>query len=317
MKNKIIRKNPRNLLNKNKARALLLKFGRPLGLSKKLEVQDIQRFLTWREETYVLLYTITNEDNLRLIRGNASTKNSRLASFRIIKTLKKRSFTKGSFRIPSPSIFIKDYNLILYNNIEGETLIDEFKSNPDIEILKKKIGLCAQWLVKFHTSGCFLKLPKYDIKFFKTALAKYYPQLARNLEKIKKNNLAKIRYHQPILIHGDFQPNNIIIRADKIWVYDFNDAALDNPMLDVASFLAQLRVMLFRFSKEDYYYSLEKIFLEEYQKSLPINPLMAEDLKIYQHLYYLKILTWFCGILLEGDPEIKTLIPQVYQYWQE
>ena len=53
------------------------------------------------------------------------------------------------------------------------------------------------------------------------------------------------------LVHGDYQPNNIITASKAVAVIDFNDAFLYDELFDLAYFLTQTESMLRRLQHVD------------------------------------------------------------------
>lgn len=92
----------------------------------------------------------------------------------------------------------------------------------------------------------------------------------------------------PIIAHGDYQPTNIIINQNTISVFDFNDSGHGDTIIDVVSFLTQLKVMLLRFSSLSDYDRLKNIFIENYQlpydQEIFIKLAKEKNQKIYETL---------------------------------
>lgn len=308
-------KNPHDLLNKEIMQTVFLKFASRLNLSDDFYIEKIERFLAVAAESYILLYYLNDNGATKLIRGNASTAVSRLNAWEVMQILRQNSFSRDNYLIPRFAVFESDYNLLLYENIEGVVLINEMASN--LQTLKVKIALAAGWLAKLHRLEYAVNLPKYQFQFNQEALARYYPDLAQNLAKIHKEALSHLQYDRRLLIHSDFQPNNMIIKDNHIWVFDFNDSVCDNPMIDVASFIAQLRTMLLRFGNPDHFAVLEQEFIKEYQKNCPFTNILNNDLQIYKKLFYLKILASLSASLKDNEPNKKEILAKIYQYWRQ
>lgn len=301
-------KNLEDLLDKNKARKLFLQYQKKCGLSDDFEIQNIHRHLVLSPKTYALLYQILDGSKIKKIRVNASSEETRLRGFEVMRFLM-HEFNGPKFFVPKVFFYDIDYNLICYENIEGQLLINHLKENS----LDKKIILVAKWLNHLHSLETpDLILPKHEIFFNFEALKKFYPELAKNAPSIindLKNQVSSD--FEPKLIHGDYQPNNIIFDDDKITVFDFNDSQIADSALDSAKFLTQLKVMLFRFADVRRYENLKKLFLDSYKSEFNQN-----NFKIYSQMYFMQILSSLSASLAE-DVEAQKTLPEVYKYWEE
>lgn len=305
---KIVTKNLEDLLDKNLTRQLFLKYQKECGLGDDFEIQKIHRHLVLSPNTYALRYEIFDGSKVKKIRVNASSEETRQRGFEVMRFLKVK-FNGPKFFIPKVFFYDSGYNLNCYENIEGQLLISQLKENG----LEKKISLAAQWLSRLHSLETpNLTLPRHEIFFNLAALKKFYPESAKNAPSIINDLRNQVSCDfQPKLIHGDYQPNNIVFDDDKIIVFDFNDSQISDPALDLAKFLTQLKVMLFRFADVRGYENLKKLFLDSYKLEFNQN-----NFNIYSKMYYLQIL---CSLSasLEKEPEAQKTLPEVYKYWQE
>ncbi len=302
-------KNLEDLLDKNIVKTILMKYRNECNLSDCFEIVEINRAHVLSPLTYALLYTVVDGGNIKKIRANASGEETRIRGYKIMNLLG-TDFTGPINYVPKPYFYCEDYNMVSYENVEGNILINDLK---DIAILGKKIKMSAFWLKKLHSGNYKIdfELPHHKVDFNFEALKNYYFQLASDGERIVEELKSQLKDENKILIHGDYQPNNIIIDHDKITAFDFNDSQIENQSLDVAKFLTQLKVMLTRFSDVSLFPSFEKIFLNAY--ALDFN---KENFLIYSKIYYLQIL---CSLSasLAGNPERETTLPKIFKYWEE
>lgn len=276
-------------------------------------MSNIDRILTWLPETYIIVYKISDNNKNIILRGNASKKISRRPSYQTIKHLSEHNL---SDTVPWPIVFIEEYNLILYKNIDGTSFLDQITNHIKTDKLKKEIIASAEWLARFHRLNFSLPIPNYEFQFF-YQLENYYPNLYKNIETIKKENLSKIKTKKIITLHGDYKPDNIIFDQAQIKIFDFNETSLGNPMIDVASFLTQTKVMLMRFYDIELFKSCERIFLENYNNICKITSEMQNDLEVYKKIYYLKILSWLSAILPEDEPDKNKTLKAIYTWYNE
>src|SRR3990167_4965692 len=262
-------KNLEDLLNKDLARDLFLEYQKEGGLNDNFQIENIQRHLVLSPKTYALLYEIKFDGTIRKLRVNASGEETRQGAFQVMKFLA-NEFSGPQFFIPKVYFYDSDYNLVAYENVEGEILIDQLNN---------------LYLVK-----------------------KIYPKLVDSgagiIADLKKRISSDF---EPKLIHGDYQPNNIIVDKDSITVFDFNDSRFDDPALDLAKFLSQLKVMLFRFADVKDFDNLKDAFLTNYHLNFNQN-----NFQIYSKMYYLQILCSLSASLAE-DSEAQKTIPEIYK----
>jgi len=114
---------------------------------------------------------------------------------------------------------------------------------------------------------------------------------------------------QGTFVHGDFQPTNIVINEGSITVFDFNDTKEGDPAIDIASFFAQLRVMLLRFGPQSDFDSLKKIFLENYG--------LEFNLSLEKSLEKKKYLVIYETLKNALDEEEKEVLPMIKAFYDE
>lgn len=300
-------KNLNDLINKESARTIFLKYRHNCNLTENFQINNIKRQLVLSPQTYALRLDINDQGSIRKIRANASREESRLYAYQVMKFIQTR-FEGPRLFIPRIYFYDSDYNLLVYENIEGQPLIDQLKS-PDLE---NKIQLAGLWLNRLHSINNWnkLDLPSHKTIFNFKALAKFYPELSQkgpaDIEKLE----SRLSSSQKKLIHGDYQPNNMIIDKGKIFVYDFNASEIADPVWDLARFLSQLKVMLFRFADASFYENLENVFLANYGLQYS-----KDNLRIYLKICYLQILCTIAAAL-SYDPGAQATLSAVYSYHQ-
>lgn len=304
----ITTKNLEDLMDKTRAESLFLKYQKECDLSGDFKIENIDRCLVLSPNTYALLYEIQCEKNIRKVRVNASNEETRERAFAVMNFIQPQ-FSGPQYFIPKPYFYDLDYNAVAYENVEGKLLIHQLKS-PNLE---KLINLTALWLKHLHSiKKPELTLPKHEMFFNFEALKFFYPDLAKEGPLLVEELKSRISFDfSKALIHGDFQPNNIIVDENNIAVLDFNDSQIGDPDLDIAKFLTQIKTMLFRFADTKHYEVLKKIFLESYGREYN-----KENFQIYEKMYFLQIL---CSLSasLSDNPEAKRTVPEIYKYWEE
>lgn len=282
------------LLDKEKVEEFINQRSQDLfGSSDHIEITEISRTATYNKSSFNVLYKVKVGDSVKEIRASASQQISKKANFELLEFIYKNGFDSGKFLIAKPLGYFEDFNVMFYENIQGKPLMVELATSLD-ELISK-IKLCAQMLKKIHG------LPQPEISLWEAdnffefkdlergALKNYYPQIAGELDSIVTQIKDKID-HKKItsFCHGDFQPSNLIINQDKIYVLDFDLVSLIDKEYDIANFISQLRIMAKRFGNFENFKILEKEFLSEYgQYDL-------EKYNFYEALVNLRILATFC-----------------------
>lgn len=300
------------LMNKGVLEKILLKHAEELKLSNNLQLLEIKRVLVLAPESYVLAITVSDNGQNKIIRGNASEKDSRRNSYDTLMWLNKNHFADEQCKVINNFAYDEDYNLFLYPNIEGEVFINQL--GQPLENLIPKVKMAGQWLRKLHS----LKSDGIEHSYYQFNINYNHLDSKYKIDSKEVNLLIeKIVPKNKLIIHGDYQPNNIIINNQEIWVFDFNDSVRDDPLIDVASFTTQLRIMLLRFGNPDHFAVLAKEFMKEYQKNRPLNNILSSDLQIYKKLFYLKILASLSASLQDDEPNKKDILAKIYQYWRQ
>ena len=284
------------------------------GSSDYVEVVEISRTATYNKSSYNVLYIIKVHGGIKEIRASASQQISKVANFQLLKFIYENGFDSGKFLIAKPLGYFEDFNVMFYENIQGKPLMVELTTSLDE--LVSKIKPCAQMLKKIHG------LPKPEIslweanKFFefkdleRGALRNYYPQIATKLDDVLVSIKKKINSNKTsVFCHGDFQPSNLIINQDKIYVLDFDLVSLFDKEYDIANFISQLRVMTKRFGNFENFEILEKEFLSGY------GPYDLEKYNYYEALVNLRILATFC--VSQGRENNLEYMPFIYELLKE
>ncbi len=301
-------KNLEELLDKKYISQLLIKYQKECFLSDKFQIQNIKRQLVLSPKTYAILYEVLDQGKIRKIRVNASQEETRIRAYKVMKFLENK-YSGPVYYIPKACFYNKDYNLVAYENVDGKTFVNQFKDNN----LEQKIELVSQWIKKLHSIVGFdsLDLPEHEIRFNFKALKKNYPELAEKGPSLVKELKSNLENEDKKLIHGDYQPNNIIISNERIAVIDLNDSQIAYPSFDLAKLITQLRVMLFRFADTKNYEELKKIFLKNYQLDYNKNNFIT-----FTQINYFQILCSLSASLAE-EPEAEETLSEIYKYWKE
>lgn len=222
----------------------------------------------------------------RSIRGNIpsiDTTYEAVNANQILMTLEKSGFNKGKLQTNKPFDYFPKLRMILYQSYPG-TILTEFirKKVPDVN---DYIINSAKWLLKFHSYKFLIGRPrtykreKDEAKYFIMNFKKYYPEIVekskyilKKVLEIKKSIYSEVKKNA-ILIHGDYNPNNILVNdfnKNKLGVIDFGNAWRFDPLSDVANFLIQMELLFWQGIAMDkkFLEKLKRNFLAEYLNGL-------------------------------------------------
>lgn len=167
--------------------------------------------------------------------------------FRRMSVLFKRSeHNPAGFAIAEAVAYDAAIRTIWMKGLPGQSLLNAIKEENSGRLLVR----LAENLADFHNAGID-GLPVIDEDFLldeirkKSAkLIQAFPVYAGRIEKL----LVMLEWRQsglpPVphkLIHGDFHINQLLLLADnRIALFDYDELALANPLLDIANFCADL-----------------------------------------------------------------------------
>jgi len=276
---------------------------------KKIEIE--KKSPIWAKDTSLLRYKIFFDSQLKIVRGSAKKTHSKKKIFFLMNYLYWHGFNKGSYRIPKPLDYFEKANLLLYEEVEGETFASMLAQNK-LKKIEQNVKRIAQWLAKLHTTkikgvlfekALFLGKRKYQKMF--SDIENLMPSLKKDLKFSIDLDLVQQAWRKKeyfALIHNDFYPGNIIIQDSKIFGIDFDRAGIGPFLMDLATFYG-----CFDFPKEIWQIGLTKserkkiqnLFLKVYCKKRNMQLKKIKDLlkpfllkifldQIHYHFYFAK-----------------------------
>ena len=234
------------LLNQNWVEDFLTKYSKNIfGQSGSVKVRKVDRSNSFAPESYPMRYQIEINGQQKNIRAVASLLESREQSYIINKYLFDHGFNSGPVRVSKPLSYFHQLNLFFYEEAPGKILMD-FIGEHD-PILEDKIVTCAKALKKIHqTNQPSVNLEPRKWFYDEKVILSYDSRINKKVFIQAADDNDVIRTYKGQFCHGDFQPNNIVFGNEQLYIIDFGSATLAAKELDVASFTAQLEVMLRR-----------------------------------------------------------------------
>jgi len=229
-----------------------------------VKINKIERDKTYNEEGSLnILYNLIIDNKECLIRVSTSTFLLKEHDYNVMLYLYKNGFNKAPFLVPQPFAYLRKERILFYENIIGQKFADVLKQES--AELEQHIKNCAFLAQKIHS----LKPPSFELfnpqslfeNFQFQEISKKFPKI-KNLNLVVKKIQSSLPRNKKNFCHGDFNPNNLIIKKDKIYLIDFGNTSIFYKEIDLASFLAHLRLMLGK--DQPLFEKLEQTFLSTY-----------------------------------------------------
>ncbi|MBM3250894.1 MAG: aminoglycoside phosphotransferase family protein [Candidatus Nealsonbacteria bacterium] len=208
---------------------------------KKIKINQVSPF--WAKKTCLIKYNLIFEDGSeKIIRGTAKTNFSKEGVWKIMNYLYKNIPAQESPKIPRPLGYLKNINLLLYEEVPGIPLVLALEKENE-KIKEKYLKKAAAWLSWLHNlSPLRKKLPKSAFigsngykKTFKK-IEKHIPELKKYFPPQKESDsIDKIWQFKKTIIHNDFYPGNSIVNRGDFFGIDFDRAGFGPPLMDVAA----------------------------------------------------------------------------------
>jgi thiamine kinase-like enzyme len=280
------------------------------GQDLKIKILDFKRAYTYNPDSYNIFYHLSVNGAERKVRISTSRAIDKEPDFQVLDFFYQNGFNSGEILTAKPLAFIKEKNILVYEHVDGTVLME--KLNADFDILKGWIKQASLALKKIHA------LPRPDFetwdyhKFFhynngeRAALIKYYPEIEKSLDKIVAKISVLIENNMTQCVcHGDFQPANLLLADEKMYILDLDLVSIIDKEYDIAVFTNQLFFMIKRFGNFENAEVLKNIFMENY------GPIDNKKIIYYEALINLKTLATYC--LSQGREENTEYIPLAYQ----
>ena len=201
--------------------------------------------------------------------------------YRRMKALRGEVFNDcGPLRIPTPLSLIPEMGLVFQEYVEAPDL-RQILSSDDGD--SRPLSLAAQWLATLHTApplaGLDVKSQTHEIgnmdrwcdivvPFIPITEARRLRQTQDALHKLADD----IPPCKPVMIHRDFYPAQILWDGVRVWVLDFAQLSIGDPVRDVGYFLAQLEDLSYRTTGQRYYFARSAdLFIKAYLKRNPVD----------------------------------------------
>ncbi len=302
-----------------------------MGLGNDWQLKKITTHrLTVRrgDQKFIAEFTFQKRKKIKTIMGKIRMeRNDDLArqSYQIIKTI--WEIPAGKKLISRPLYYFSKDHLYVYEKTLGQSLTNfiEIKTNQNQLSLSPLIKKSAKIMSRLHQLPInhFAKVKFYNNYDLNQQL--YW--LEKNIKKNKKffsskninflNNLKKLhedisqqRANKRSFIHGDYQLQNLILDHLRLRLIDFDNAEINDPLIDVGNFLNQINYKNLLYKNSHY---LRTLFLKTY---LDLTKQKLDDVLILCINFYI-IMGTVKNInlnFLENKPDLVTYDIKKIQY---
>ena len=233
-------------------------------------------------------------------------------------------------KILTPRLISEKYkkNYIIIEDLGNYTGLKKFKNYKIdnyiklFEILKKlklvrkrtiKTFLKTNYTIKNYSNNELLREAKLFSDWYMPKIIKKKLSLSKKLYiKIIKKLILSLKLKKKVFVHRDFHISNIMIKKNKIYLIDSQDAVFGNEAYDLASLIDDVRIKIKLKNRE-------KIYEKFISKQKKINPeKLRNDFEILSVLRNLKIIGIFTR-LSKRDKKHKylKLIPYAWKMIDE
>ena len=233
-------------------------------------------------------------------------------------------------KILTPRLISEKYkkNFIIIEDLGNYTGLKKFKNYKVdnyiklFEILKKlklvrkrtiNTFLKTNYTIKNYSNNELLREAKLFSEWYMPKIIKKKLSLSKKLYiKIIKKLILSLKLKKKVFVHRDFHISNIMIKKNKIYLIDSQDAVFGNEAYDLASLIDDVRIKIKLKNRE-------KIYEKFISKQKKINPeKLRNDFEILSILRNLKIIGIFTR-LSKRDKKHKylKLIPYAWKMIDE
>ena len=233
-------------------------------------------------------------------------------------------------KILTPRLISEKYkkNFIIIEDLGNYTGLKKFKNYKVdnyiklFEILKKlklvrkrtiNTFLKTNYTIKNYSNNELLREAKLFSEWYMPKIIKKKLSLSKKLYiKIIKKLILSLKLKKKVFVHRDFHISNIMIKKNKIYLIDSQDAVFGNEAYDLASLIDDVRIKIKLKNRE-------KIYEKFVSKQKKINPeKLRNDFEILSILRNLKIIGIFTR-LSKRDKKHKylKLIPYAWKMIDE
>ena len=203
-----------------------------------------------------------------------------------------------------------------FKNYKVDNYIKLFEILKKLKLVRKRTintFLKTNYTIKNYSNNELLREAKLFSDWYMPKIIKKELSLSKKLYiKIIKKLILSLKLKKKVFVHRDFHISNIMIKKNKIYLIDSQDAVFGNEAYDLASLIDDVRIRIKLKNRE-------KIYEKYISKQKKINPeKLRNDFEILSVLRNLKIIGIFTR-LSKRDKKHKylKLIPYAWKMIDE
>ena len=203
-----------------------------------------------------------------------------------------------------------------FKNYKVDNYIKLFEILKKLKLVRKRTintFLKTNYTIKNYSNNELLREAKLFSEWYMPKIIKKKLSLSKKLYiKIIKKLILSLKLKKKVFVHRDFHISNIMIKKNKIYLIDSQDAVFGNEAYDLASLIDDVRIKIKLKNRE-------KIYEKFISKQKKINPeKLRNDFEILSVLRNLKIIGIFTR-LSKRDKKHKylKLIPYAWKMIDE
>ncbi|MBN2796571.1 MAG: phosphotransferase [Clostridia bacterium] len=153
--------------------------------------------------------------------------------------------------------------------------------------------------------------PFYLKEKHKSFVTPRYKQVMETLKPILDHGLNQMYENKtPIMIHGDFNPYNIRVKENQVYLLDFEDASLAFPVHDIA-------ILFYYYRFDEKYLDYQKAFYEGYKSIKPDYIVQEETIEMIMAARDLNFLNYILEISDDPMDYIERNLNRLEAYMQK
>lgn len=278
-----------------------------------LTIQDTSTTAFKKSIAYTLTLLHSNgRSDTHILRGNIPSIDTTIEA-RAASAAMKSIWNSGNaairFSVPRPFGFDEQLRMLFYESSPGAPLAGRIARR--LLTVRSETEKAAEWLACLHRSGIrsgrqrSLHRERKEAWYFGMNYRRYYPACDAATRKFfflffkKREQLDTAIQRASVLIHGDYNPNNILVdrREKRIRVIDFGNAWRYDPMSDYANALIQIEITGWQHRlRKDYTEALVRTFSRSYEKSNPLRGSMASRKRLFLAWWSLQTLSYVLSL---------------------
>jgi len=269
------------------------------------EFHDSEKDIWLQVFKFKVEYVVDGEKRTKEYIARQTNSDRGVNSYNRFKLVREAGFDEEPFLVPETYSFFPEEQVWVRESVSGPTIWD-LLSGDGSELIDAA-AMAGRWLKKFHGTKLHEDVtkeirpwrgfdPTPDIANRVPELAEQSKALAEETEKLAADLLLDRVVTET---HGDFHPNNIFWLEGSVSVIDFEDAAMANPMIDVAHFVEQVGFTMRKLGKGSEAKKVNASFLEGYFGADEVDEKSTRAIALYRADLKAKIISK----ILHGDSD--------------